>query len=35
MARFSEVFRCFGADESPNVPGKSKFDLALQADPSY
>jgi hypothetical protein len=24
MARFSEVFRCSGVDESPNVPGKSK-----------
>jgi hypothetical protein len=24
MAKFSEVFRCSGVDESPNVPGKSK-----------
>lgn len=24
MARFSEVFRYSGVDESPNVPGKSK-----------
>jgi hypothetical protein len=24
MARFSEVFRCSGVDENPNVPGKSK-----------
>jgi hypothetical protein len=24
MARFSEVFRCSGVDESPNVPDKSK-----------
>jgi hypothetical protein len=24
MACFSEVFRCSGVDESPNVPGKSK-----------
>jgi hypothetical protein len=23
MARFSEIFRCSGVDESPNVPGKS------------
>lgn len=25
MARFSEVFRCSGVDESPNVPQKSKI----------
>src|SRR5580704_3320787 len=25
MAKFSEVFRCSGVDESPNVPGKSKI----------
>ena len=25
MARFSEIFRCSGVDESPNVPGKSKI----------
>jgi hypothetical protein len=24
MARFSEVFRCSGVDENPNVPGKPK-----------
>jgi hypothetical protein len=25
MAKFSEVFRCSGVDESPNVPGKPKI----------
>jgi hypothetical protein len=32
MAKFSEIFRCSGVDDNPNIPGKSAAEglIALQ-----